>query len=386
MNVLITDAEYKLTLGAIRSLGQRGVRVVGGATTKRAEGFRSRYCAEAALYAPHGDEDRFVADVAAIVGEHEIDVVLPIGYDTTTVLARRRAELPASTRIPLAPADAMATAASKRLTLDLARSVGVPAPETYAEPDAVRAFPVVVKSALGSGAVRYANDAGELRAALGPDSIVQEYVPGEGRGFFALFDGGRPRAVFMHRRLREYPVTGGASTAAESIRDDTLAELGERLLGALGWHGVAMVEFKLDSRDGSYKLMEINPKFWGSLDLAIAAGVDFPWLAVRVANGETFDPPPYRTGLRFQWLFSDLVHVAARPSAAGRFLRDLVSPSVASDWWWSDPRPNAYEGWLTAIAVARRIRRRSLRRPNGAPSEISLERDEEELARVAERP
>jgi predicted ATP-grasp superfamily ATP-dependent carboligase len=367
VNVLVTDAEYKLTLGAIRSLGRRGVRVVAAATTPRAEGFRSRYCAETVVYAPHRDEEEFVSDVATIVRERDIDVVLPIGYDTTTLLARRRSDLPASTRIPIAPADAVATAASKRLTLDLARSVGVPAPETYSDPAAVRAFPVVVKSALGSGAVRYANDAAELRAVVGPDSIVQEYVPGEGRGFFALFQNGRPRAVFMHRRLREYPVTGGASTAAESIRDDNLAELGERLLAGLRWHGVAMVEFKLDSRDGSYKLMEINPKFWGSLDLAIAAGVDFPWLAVRLASGEAFDAPDYRVGLRFQWLFSDVLHVAARPSAAGAFVRDLLDPSVASDWWWRDPRPNAYEALLTAAGIVRRVRQRSLRRPHGTP-------------------
>jgi predicted ATP-grasp superfamily ATP-dependent carboligase len=367
VNVLVTDAEYRLTLGAIRSLGRRGIRVVAGATTRRAEGFRSRYCAEAVLYTPQRDEERFVSDVAAIVDQREIDVVLPIGYDTTTVLARHRASLPETLRMPLAPADAVATAASKRLTLDLARTVGVPVPETYESLEAVRVFPVVVKSALGSGAVRYANSASELRAAVEPDSIVQEYVPGEGRGFFALFDEGEPRAVFMHRRVREYPVTGGASTAAESIRDERLEQLGSRLLSALGWHGVAMVEFKLDRRDGLHKLMEINPKFWGSLDLAIAAGVDFPWLAVRLAAGEAFEPPTYRAGLRHQWVWADLLHVAARPSAAPAFLRDLLAPSVENDWAWADPRPNLYEGWLTAVALARRLREGSLRYPHGMP-------------------
>jgi predicted ATP-grasp superfamily ATP-dependent carboligase len=367
VKVLVTDAEYKLTLGAIRSLGRRGVHVVAAAATRRAEGFRSRYCAETVVYRPQGHEAGFVSDVAAIVADRGIDVVLPIGYDTTTVLARNRAALPASARIPLASPDVVAVAASKRLTLELARRIDVPTPVTYDTPDAVEEFPVVVKSALGSGAVRYANDATELAGAVGPDSIVQEYVPGEGRGFFALLDEGDPRAVFMHRRVREYPVTGGASTAAESIHDDALGELGLKLLRALGWHGVAMVEFKFDPRDRSYKLMEINPKFWGSLDLAIAAGVDFPWLAVRMANGEAFDPPDYQIGLRYQWLFSDLLHVAARPSAFGAFVRDLCDPSVASDWWWADPKPNAYEAWLTAIGVARRIRGRSLRHPQGRP-------------------
>jgi predicted ATP-grasp superfamily ATP-dependent carboligase len=78
----------------------------------------------------------------------------------------------------------------------------------------------------------------------------------------------------MHRRIREYPITGGASTAAESFYDPALRDLRLTLLRALNWHGVAMVEFKKDQRDGTHKL--INAKFWGSLDLAIAAGVDFP--------------------------------------------------------------------------------------------------------------
>lgn len=67
----------------------------------------------------------------------------------------------------------------------------------------------------------------------------------------------------MHKRMREYPITGGSSTAAESMYDPELRDLGLTLLKALDWHGVAMVEFKKDSRDGKYKLMEINPKFWG---------------------------------------------------------------------------------------------------------------------------
>ena len=82
----------------------------------------------------------------------------------------------------------------------------------------------------------------------------------------------------MHRRIRERLVMGGPSTCAESVYDSKLLDYGLRVLKNLKWHGVAMVEFKKDSIDGEFKLMEINPKFWGSLDLAIASGVDFPYL------------------------------------------------------------------------------------------------------------
>jgi predicted ATP-grasp superfamily ATP-dependent carboligase len=129
-----------------------------------------------------------------------------------------------------------------------------------------------------------------------------------------------------------------------------------------------MVEFKLDRRDGLYKLMEVNPKFWGSLDLAIAAGVDFPLLTVRLAAGERTAPAlTYRVGLRFQWIWSDLLHAAAQPRAAADVFRDLGSPHVKNDVWWSDLKPNAVEGAFTAIALARRVRHGTLRFPHGKP-------------------
>ncbi len=217
--------------------------------------------------------------------------------------------------------------------------------------------------------MRYVNSAAELATCERGGAVVQEYIPGEARAFFALFDHGVPRAVFMHRRLREYPITGGASTAAESIRDPVLAELGLRLLNSLRWHGVAMTEFKYDRRDGRYRLMEINPKFWGSLDLAIAAGVEFPWLTARLAMGEPFPPVmDYRVGARFQWAFDDLLHAVARPGAVGAFFRDFWDPAVESDLRWNDPGPNFFRALSVSTTIVKRIVRGSLRHPHGAPA------------------
>jgi predicted ATP-grasp superfamily ATP-dependent carboligase len=129
-----------------------------------------------------------------------------------------------------------------------------------------------------------------------------------------------------------------------------------------------MVEFKRDRRDGSYRLMEINPKFWGSLDLSIAAGVEFPWLAVQAALGEPVDETfPYPVGLRFRWTFEDLMHTIARPQSLGAFLRDF-SPQVRSDLVWSDPLPLLVGGAITSGNVVRRLARGRLRAPHGRPT------------------
>src|SRR5205085_6819270 len=96
---------------------------------------------------------------------------------------------------------------------------------------------------------------------------------------FALFDRGALVADFAHRRLREKPPAGGASVLSESAPvDPCLREQVVRLLGSIGWHGVAMVEYKHDLRSGATVLMEVNGRFWGSLQLAVDAGVDFPFL------------------------------------------------------------------------------------------------------------
>jgi predicted ATP-grasp superfamily ATP-dependent carboligase len=351
VRVLVTDADYKLTLGAIRSLGKRGATVVAVAASPRALGFRSRYAAKTLLGPPPTESEAFVDFVADAA--RDADAILPIGQDSTRALSLYRERLPAPA--PLAPPEALAIADSKRRTIEVARKLGINTPA-----DAT-SFPAVAKNPTGSGQVRYVASADEVPEGW----IAQAYIRGEGRGLFALFDRGEERAVFMHRRLREFPVTGGASTAAESIDDPELRDLGLRLLRELAWHGVAMVEFKRRP-DGEYVLMEINPKFWGSLDLAIAAGVDFPWLAVQLALGVPIEAVhAYRVGVRYQWLYSDLVHVAARPTAAGAFLADLVR--AEHDVTASDLRPAAWEALLTAATLARRLRTRTLRRPHGRP-------------------
>ncbi|MCZ7584034.1 MAG: ATP-grasp domain-containing protein [Deltaproteobacteria bacterium] len=124
---------------------------------------------------------------------------------------------------------------------------------------------------------------------------------------------------FFHRRLRELPPSGGISVLSEAIPPDPeAARAGRALLEALHWTGPAMVEFKRDA-DGRPCLMEINGRFWGSLQLAIDAGVDFPALLVRAAQGDAIVPPDYKSGTRLRYLFGDLESLAlvlVRGSAA----------------------------------------------------------------------
>ncbi|HAA03119.1 MAG TPA: hypothetical protein DCE18_07085, partial [Syntrophobacteraceae bacterium] len=121
---------------------------------------------------------------------------------------------------------------------------------------------------------------------------------------------------FVHRRLREYPITGGPSTLRESWRHHQAYSDALRLLQDLRFVGVAMVEFKTDIRTGQAKLLEVNPRFWGSLALAVDAGVNFPLLWTRMALGEHVPPvTSYRLGHRCRWLLpGDILHFLASPN------------------------------------------------------------------------
>jgi len=153
------------------------------------------------------------------------------------------------------------------------------------------------------------------------DYLIQDRLPPEGEGVGAslLFDRNhRCLAGFTHRRLRDYPVQGGPSTLRESTRDPELLNTSMGLLRHLDWVGVAMVEFKRDTRSNALTLMEINPRFWGSLALPVAAGVNFPLLLLGMALGESLQPVfDYQVGVRARWLIpGDILHFLSNP---GRF-------------------------------------------------------------------
>jgi predicted ATP-grasp superfamily ATP-dependent carboligase len=212
----------------------------------------------------------------------------------------------------------------------------------------MKTFPVVVKPACSlvkhnggwrKTAVQYANSEEDLRALydrheyLGRRSLIQNRVLGEGQGIFVLMKDGTPQAMFAHRRLREKPPSGGVSVLRESIPlEKTLVDPALRLLEHVRWHGVAMVEFKVDHVTRRPLLMEVNGRFWGSLQLAIDAGMNFPRLLFQMAAGEAMNPLDnnYRTGVKSRWLLGDLDHLLMRIFKPADSLN--LPPNYPSKW------------------------------------------------------
>lgn len=339
MTVLVTDGNERAALAVTRALGERGVRVVVGAETVRSLAGASRYCQDAFAYpSPLVNPDAFAAAVIAEAGAKQVEAVFPISDAALQFLADRQGNLLSSATMPIPSADAYHLVSDKARLVRQASELGLPVPRTVsvldgnveAVMDQIREFPVVVKPARSltqtahgwvKTSVRFANSADELRSlyrtseTLRQPSLIQERIQGPGQGIFALFDRGQPVALFAHRRVREKPPSGGVSVVRESIElPKRLADDTVRLLQSVHWHGVAMVEFKLDQTTGMPYLMEVNGRFWGSLQLAVDAGLNFPFLLYEISQGRTvgLPTPPYRVGVRSRWFLGDVDHLLLR--------------------------------------------------------------------------
>jgi predicted ATP-grasp superfamily ATP-dependent carboligase len=302
-----------------------------------------------------------VEELLSIIERESIEVVIPAGLPGNELICRNRDALGGAVRAPFNDLVAFERLANKRDAVELARLLGAPHPRSVQilGPDRLDdvvqelAFPVVFKSVVDQGTVRYAHDATELRAIAdafwrsnralieaGRFPLAQEYIQGTAHGYYALADSGSVVAHFMHRRLHEVPASGGPSAMAVSYRDPDLMRLGERFVAETAWTGVVMVEFKKNARDGKYYMIEVNPKFWGSLDLSIAAGVDFPWLLYEmlVSGSASTEPPEYRDDCVFRWLTMDLAY-AVETRRIGAYLRTFTSNQVRDDFVRHDPLP-----------------------------------------------
>lgn len=355
MKVLVTDGANRVALAVVRALGRAGARVAVVEQERFAQktpaAFRSRFVSRHDVIPTLGDDGAFID--ALVERSTGYDVVLPIGTNVALKVAAHLDRFQA--RVPIPPLMTLRRANDKSAALAVARKVGVPIPATYAPEDeeelddvvARVRKPAVVKLRDDAGTVlepgqRYAigRSADDLRDAyrrlhaLKPFPLIQEKVEGPGYGVGVLADGGRVLASVAHRRVREYPVTGGPSAVCESVVDPVLTGYAAAVIRELGWTGVAMVEFK---KDDDYRLMEVNPRFWGSLPLATKAGVNFPDRLCRLAMGEEPGPAPvYAPGIRLRFVLRDAAAALTalrdperRWSYPLGFLRDLLDPRVS---------------------------------------------------------
>jgi predicted ATP-grasp superfamily ATP-dependent carboligase len=391
--VLVLDANQRSALAIIRSLGGHGLKVIAGDHQAAPLGAASKYAAGFVHYPdPATSPGAFVSEIISTASRLAIDTIVP-ATDLTTMLLVSQPDLSRIARLAAPPGASYEALTDKARLVELAGSLGIPVPMTRiadTAPEIVKAahdigFPVVLKPArsrylkaerIVSTSVQIVSGPAPLSEVLRRETwmqdipcLVQRFVPGHGAGIFALYGPSGPIAWFAHRRIREKPPTGGVSVLCESVPiDPVMKSSAASLLSAAGWTGVAMVEFRI-ADDGTPYLMEVNGRFWGSLQLAIDCGVDFPWLLYQITRGSSVpEPQPYRVGLRLRWLLGDLDSLIiglrqaqSSPETRARtfsaFLRSFADRACRQEIFRiRDPHPGFREmaQWLQALRASRR--------------------------------
>ena len=356
-SVIITDVRYRMSLPVIRSLGKEGFHITATervACKKGSElGFYSKHASETA-YISDAEENpsQFVADLENLSKKQGArPVIIPVGITSLLTMCNHRDEIDKFADAALPPLSSIELANDKSRLIPFAGSIGVPVPETtfLKENETVEEFslrisyPAVIKLPAGemlglSPDERYkiVNTKEEFLksypefAKHGGDILVQQYITGDGYGVSAVFGKNHePLEIFCHHRLREYPASGGPSCFCESADLPELADFAVKLLRALNWVGVAMVEFKGSPETGFY-LMEINPRFWGSSALAPNSGCNISLALFRAARGEEAPEfirfkPRYKVGHKMRFLLQDLLAFPAYLKRSNSKIKFVIS-------------------------------------------------------------
>jgi predicted ATP-grasp superfamily ATP-dependent carboligase len=343
--IAITDSETRKSLAVTRAFGRLGHNVINIATKKPILSGSSKYSKRSIYISKYTEEN-----ILKIIKDNNVDILIPCEEDTMELVAgsKRISELTECINPDL---KSFNICRDKFLTMNHALKNGVRIPRTYLAEDIdelnkyisaldEKDFPIVLKPRKGSGSrgikvcqniEEYNNVKHQYESSDLGIPMVQEFIPpgGDAIGASFLYYQGKEVCHFVHRRIREFPVSGGPSTLCESIINPEAIEFGRRLLEGLNWNGVAMVEFKQDPRSGELVLMEINPRIWGSFQLPIFSGINFPEAIIDIFNkkGYVEYKKTYREGIKLRWLFpADLLSILSSSDKLLTKFSKIITP------------------------------------------------------------
>jgi D-aspartate ligase len=388
VGAIVTGSDYR-ALALVRSLGRQSIPVLVLRHGDDLLAAKSRYTTMQLPFEAEGESER-AAFLLSLADELQLDgwVVFPSDDEAAAMIGRQHDRLAERFLLASPNWDVLRWAYDKRLSYRLAQSLEVPSPRTWSATHVLEldyeielSFPLVIKPAIKqefnelTAAKAWPVSSYEVLRRLLPEAeklvdrellLLQETIPGDGRtqlSYAALCDDGKVLASVTARRTRQYPADfGRASTFVETIEQPEVEELSKRLLDEIRFTGLVEVEFKQDPRDGALKLLDINPRVWGWHGICPRAGVDFPYLAWRLAQGLSVPPSRAEVGVSWLRLSTDLP-TSLREIARGRlsaheFLRSFRGPRARAIVAADDPWPGIVELPMLARTLVRRLRSR----------------------------
>jgi predicted ATP-grasp superfamily ATP-dependent carboligase len=317
MSVIVDSGDGHVALAIVRSLGRKNIETTVLSNNPHAPTFYSKYCSKRVVKQNKLDYySRLTKD----------DVVMPVNDDISLSLMKDRIKYPCILPLPEYPV--LQKAIDKSMLLEHAQEQGIPCPNSIlvrksddANPITRKyGFPLILKpvSSFGGKGIYVIHSREQLDSVLADAirnfgaMILQEKIP-----FTRKFTVGclcnkdsKARRMVVLEEIRNYPLATGPACCVETIRCPEIVYYSRKLLESLGYFGIADIDFVIDSRDGKPKLLEINPRFWGSLQGAILAGVDFPYLSnILAREGDIDQSNDYQTHIRCRKVFfEDILH------------------------------------------------------------------------------
>jgi predicted ATP-grasp superfamily ATP-dependent carboligase len=324
--VLITNAEERAMLAACRTLRAAGYKVSGAAFTSLASTYASRDCSERLrITDPRQDAQRFVEDLRQVLTRRRYAVLLPGSDHALLAISRYRERLEGLTELGLPAAEVVERTLDREILAEAARDSGLIPTESIRCSTIEQArsaarelgLPALVKSArtaeqLGntviSVASRRVNHEHELAEAVLEHRdafLVQRMVSGELFSVSGVMAGGELLGFAMARHCRTWPVEAGNASFAETIAaSEELKKKVQRLLSNVGCEGIFQLE--LIRSGGSFTPIDLNPRPYGSMGLAAAAGVPIAALWCDWVLGKHPRAVSARAGQHYRWVDAEL--------------------------------------------------------------------------------
>lgn len=333
-SAVVTATRYPHGYASVRSLGKRGVRTIAAVEDAGLPVTASRYCDEAVEVPSARDLPAYREALLELARRDHVETIVPHRPQDAFVLSRHRDEFDRYVDVVVPRLDVLRDAHDRLRLVEAAERAGVAAPETrlLGDGDAretgrvVRPrYPLLTdeyvddlepgESRVPPGPERVPADESPdgrgLRERMGHEPIVQAYDPaGDGFVFGALYHRGTALATYQQRTIRGDSYDGGPGVYRETVADPDLEAAGRAVLDELEWHGLACVEFVRDAGSGRYTVVDVDPRMWESLPVAVRSGADFPrwyWLHTRGAVDEIL--PDYDVGVGSHYLSGELEHL-----------------------------------------------------------------------------
>lgn len=361
MKVLVTDGRSLASLAAIRSLGRAGHTIHCGESFKHNLSSYSKHVAERVRYPdPEDSPDEFVEFLLAACEQQEYDLVLPVRDDTTILLSKNQDRFSEVTKLFVADYNVLSKLMDKGETVKIAQRANVPTPDTWfpeeTPPDQIREeveYPVLIRPRRSSGSrgIKHVSgpvefdDAFEFVSSEYGTPMVQEYIEKSGYTTACILFDQNQRTIgeFSYERVKEYPLSGGPTVVGESTDDEKAKQHAKALLKEADWMGPAEVEFILD-KDETPKLLEVNPRFWMPIELAISSGVDFPNLIADLIQEKELKPVrEYEVGVKYRWVLPNeilwLLNCENRLSGVKEFISFNPRSECYGSLSTQDPKP-----------------------------------------------